>query len=350
MTNSKHSRRNFLKQSIVAAASISSISTAISCQSESNDKKAVRKPIVISTWDFGVAANAAAWEILKNEGRALDAVEKGVQVAEADLSNPTVGKGGYPDRDGHVSLDACIMDELGNCGSVAALENIASPIAVARLVMEKTPHVMLVGEGAKQFAIEQGFKEENLLIESSEKAWKEWLKEKNYKPIINIENKSFATEKLPGNQYNHDTIGMLALDAAGNLSGACTTSGMAFKMRGRVGDSPIIGAGLYVDNEIGGATSTGVGEEVIRTVGSFLVVELMRQGLSPEEACKEAVLRIVKKKPEIAKDIQVGFLALNKQGEYGSYALQDGFTFAICDENKQDLIEKGKFHYKPKEG
>ncbi|MFZ4262380.1 N(4)-(beta-N-acetylglucosaminyl)-L-asparaginase [Sphingobacterium sp. HJSM2_6] len=350
MTNSKQSRRNFLKQSVVAAAGVGSIATVISCQTASNKTATIRKPIVISTWDFGVAANAAAWEILKKEGRALDAVEKGVQVAEADLSNPTVGKGGYPDRDGHVSLDACIMDEQGNCGSVAALENIASPIAVARLVMEKTPHVMLVGEGAKQFAIEQGFKEENLLIESSEKAWKEWLKEKNYKPMINIENKAFATEKLPGNQYNHDTIGMLALDANGNLSGACTTSGMAFKMRGRVGDSPIIGAGLYVDNEIGGATSTGVGEEVIRTVGSFLVVELMRQGLSPEEACKEAVLRIVKKKPDIAKDIQVGFLALNKQGEYGSYALQDGFTFAICDKDKQDLIEKGKFHYKRKEG
>ncbi|MGH2623526.1 MAG: isoaspartyl peptidase/L-asparaginase, partial [Sphingobacterium sp.] len=162
------------------------------------------------------------------------------------------------------------------------------------------------------------------------------------------ENKSFAIDRLPGNQYNHDTIGMLALDADGNLSGACTTSGMAFKMHGRVGDSPIIGAGLYVDNEIGAATSTGVGEEVIRTVGSFLVVELMRQGYSPQNACQEAVLRIVKKKPAIAKDIQVGFLALNKKGEYGSFALQDGFTFAVCNEKQQDLIEKGKFHYNPK--
>ncbi|MNE31619.1 N(4)-(Beta-N-acetylglucosaminyl)-L-asparaginase precursor [compost metagenome] len=138
---------------------------------------------------------------------------------------------------------------------------------------------------------------------------------------------------------------MLALDANGNISGACTTSGMAFKMHGRVGDSPIIGAGLYVDNEVGGATSTGVGEEVIRNVGSFLVVELMRQGYSPEDACKEAVMRIVKKKPAIAKEIQVGFLAINKKGEYGAFALQEGFSYAVCDSKKQDLLIKGKHYY-----
>lgn len=302
-------------------------------------------PIVISTWDFGVAANLAAWEVLKNGGRALDAVEQGVMVPEADLKNQTVGKGGFPDRDGHVTLDACIMDEFGNCGSVAAVENITHVISVARQVMEKTPHVMLVGVGARQFALENGFKEENLLTPESEKAWREWLKEGEYKPIINIENQRFSPNKLPGNQYNHDTIGMLALDSKGNLSGACTTSGMAFKMRGRVGDSPIIGAGLYVDNEIGGATATGVGEEVIRTVGSFLVVELMRQGYNPEDACKEAVERIIKKKPEKAKEIQVGFLALNKNGEYGSYALQQGFSYAVCNQEKQDTLIKGKSIY-----
>lgn len=348
MNNKKfmHSRRTFIKQGVLSAASLGSLASAVSCAQPISSKTKGRKPIVISTWDFGVAANQAAWEVLGKNGRALDAVEQGVKVAEADLSNHTVGKGGYPDRDGHVTLDACIMDELGNCGAVAAMEHIAHPISVARLVMEKTPHVMLVGEGAMQFALESGFQKDNLLTPEADKAWKEWLKEKKYEPVMNIENKTFATDRLPGNQYNHDTIGMLAIDANGNLSGACTTSGMAFKMHGRVGDSPIIGAGLYVDNEIGGATSTGVGEEVIRTVGSFLVVELMRQGYSPEDACKEAVLRIVKKKPEIAKDIQVGFLALNKQGEYGSYALQDGFTFAVCDAEKRDLIEKGKFHYK----
>lgn len=332
------SRRQFIKHSVMGAASLGLITDLVQGQ----PNPVVGHPIVISTWDFGVPANQAAWEVLSRKGRALDAVEAGVKVAEADLSNPTVGKGGYPDRDGFVSLDACIMDEEGNCGSVAALEHIAHPISVARMVMEKTPHVMLVGEGALQFALENGFTKEDLLIPSSKEAWQDWLKEKQYKPIMNIENKSFNTERLPGNQYNHDTIGMLALDAFGNLSGACTTSGMAFKMRGRVGDSPIIGAGLYVDNEIGGATSTGVGEEVIRTVGSFLVVELMRQGYSPEEACKEAVQRIVKKKPDTAKEIQVGFLALNKKGEYGSYALQSGFSYAVCNHEKQDLILKGK--------
>ncbi|MGO1595792.1 MAG: N(4)-(beta-N-acetylglucosaminyl)-L-asparaginase [Sphingobacterium sp.] len=341
-----YSRRSFLKKSVFGAASLGVLTDASGALKLTDQHEAGRRPIVISTWDFGVAANQSAWAILSAGGAALDAVEQGVRVAEADLENPTVGKGGYPDRDGYVTLDACIMDENGNCGAVAALENIAHPISVARLVMEKTPHVMLVGEGAKQFALENGFAEENLLTSTSEKAWQEWLKEKKYQPVINIENQSFNTERLPGNKYNHDTIGMLALDANGNLSGACTTSGMAFKMRGRVGDSPIIGAGLYVDNEIGGATATGVGEEVIRTVGSFLVVELMRQGYTPKDACREAVMRIIKKKPEIAKEIQVGFLALNKRGEYGSFALQHGFTFAVCDEQRQDLIEKGDFYHR----
>lgn len=302
-------------------------------------------PIVISTWDFGIAANAAAWQVLKNKGRALDAVEQGVHVPEADPQNQSVGLGGLPDRDGRVTLDACIMDEFGNCGSVAALEYILHPISVARRVMEKTPHVMLAGDGALQFALEQGFKKENLLTAKSEKAWKEWLKTAKYEPQINIENKLFSPNKLPGNQYNHDTIGMLAMDAAGNLSGACTTSGMAYKLHGRVGDSPIIGAGLYVDNEAGGAVSTGVGEEVIRNVGSFLVVELMRQGYPPEEACKEAVMRIIRKKPQTAKSIQVGFLAINKKGKYGAYAIQKGFSFAVCDQADQALLIKSSSYY-----
>lgn len=208
---------------------------------------------------------------------------------------------------------------------------------------------MLVGDGALQFALENGFKKENLLTKESEAAWKEWLKTAKYAPVMNVENKLYdkaAPTKLPGNQYNHDTIGMLALDSKGNLSGACTTSGMAYKLHGRVGDSPIIGAGLYLDNEIGGATSTGVGEEVIRNVGSFLVVELMRQGFSPEDACKEAVMRIIKKKPDIAKNIQVGFLALNKKGEYGAYAIQTGFSYAVCNAAKDDLLIAGKSYYK----
>jgi len=339
-------RKQFIKAG-AATFSLFSLSKALpSCKGAARSAHAaMNRPIVVSTWDFGVAANQAAWAVLEAGGRALDAVEAGVRVPEADLTNLTVGKGGYPDRDGHVTLDACIMDEHGNCGSVAALAHIAHPISVARMVMEKTPHVILVGEGALQFALENGFEKENLLTPEAESAWKEWLKEKQYKPVINIENKSFNVERLPGNRYNHDTIGMLALDAAGNLSGACTTSGMAFKMHGRVGDSPIIGAGLYVDNEVGGATATGVGEEVIRTVGSFLVVELMRQGLTPAEACHEAVRRIIRKKPETAKEIQVGFLALNNRGEYGAFSLQKGFSYAVCDARQQDLLLDGESVY-----
>lgn len=338
-------RRNFIRIGSLAGAALT-LSPIKDLEAKNHhSKRAANKPIVISTWDFGVAANQAAWEILSKGGKSLDAVEAGVKVPEADLQNTTVGKGGYPDRDGHVTLDACIMDSEGNCGAVLALEHITHAISVARLVMEKTPHVMLAGEGALQFALQNGFEKENLLTQESEREWKEWLKKATYEPIINIENKSFNSEKLPGNQFNHDTIGLLAIDAAGNLSGACTTSGMAFKMHGRIGDSPIIGAGLYIDNEIGGATATGVGEEVVRTVGSFLVVELMRQGYSPEEACKETVQRIIKKKPEASKTLQVGFLALNKNGEYGAYALQAGFTFAVCDQQQQDLILKGKSVY-----
>jgi N4-(beta-N-acetylglucosaminyl)-L-asparaginase len=334
-----YNRRKFIQLSAVGA-SLAALSRSAVAKTLTLGPPATI-PIVISTWDFGVAANQEAWKILEKGGRALDAVEAGVKIPEADMKNHTVGRAGYPDRDGHVTLDACIMDELGNCGSVAAIEDIAHPISVARLVMEKTPHVMLVGDGARQFAVEQGFKREKLLTPESEKAWKEWLKTAKYSPTINIENK----QHVPGGKYNHDTIGMLAIDAKGNMSGACTTSGMAFKLHGRVGDSPIIGAGLYVDNEVGGATSTGVGEEVIRNVGSFLVVELMRQGLSPEDACKEAVKRIIKKKPDTAKNIQVGFLAINKKGEYGAYAIQSGFSFAVCNADKQDLLIPGKSVY-----
>ncbi|MFI5453052.1 N(4)-(beta-N-acetylglucosaminyl)-L-asparaginase [Pedobacter sp. UC225_61] len=341
-------RRRFIKTSALSAGLLAVSKNSIAEVLPNNTQNAVNKPIVISTWDFGVAANADAWKVLSKNGRSLDAVEQGVWVPEADESNQSVGYGGLPDRDGKVTLDACIMDELGNCGAVLALEHIKHPISVARKVMEKTPHVMLAGDGALQFALEQGFKKENLLTPASEKAWKEWLKTAKYEPVINVENKLYdkaAPQKLPGNQYNHDTIGMIAMDATGNLSGACTTSGMAYKLHGRIGDSPIIGAGLYIDNEIGGATSTGVGEEVVRNVGSFLVVELMRQGYNPEEACKEAVMRIIKKKPETAKNIQVGFLAMNKKGEYGAYAIQKGFSYAVCDSKKQDLVIKGKSYY-----
>ncbi|MFG4003174.1 isoaspartyl peptidase/L-asparaginase [Flavobacterium aquidurense] len=328
MTN----RRNFLKKTAMASAAVALSSFTV--KSEGNEEQnelpdgKVRKPIVLSTWRFGLQANEAAWEVLKKGGRALDAVEAGVKVPEGDPKERSVGYGGRPDRDGRVTLDACIMDEMSNIGSVGCLEFIKHPISVARAVMEKTPHVMLVGDGALQFALSQGFPKENLLVPDSEREWKEWLKTSEYKPIANIE--------------NHDTIGMIALDAAGNLSGACTTSGMAFKMHGRLGDSPIIGAGLYVDNEIGAATATGHGEEVIRISGSHLVVELMRQGKSPQKACEEAVSRVVKlmkNRNKDLKDIQVGFIALNKKGEYGSYCVQSGFNYAVYDETGNRLID-----------
>jgi N4-(beta-N-acetylglucosaminyl)-L-asparaginase len=338
------SRRKFLQTSLFSSLGMLA-SRKVQAHTDMPYPTIKNEPIVISTWDFGKAANAEAWKILQKGGRALDAVEAGVKVPEADPNNQTVGYGGLPDRDGRVTLDACIMDENYNCGSVMALEHIIHAISVARLVMEKTPHVVLVGDGALQFALANGFKKENLLTPESEKAWKEWLKTSKYEPVMNIENKLYKSEPpMPGGPQNHDTIGMVAMDANGHCSGACTTSGMAFKMHGRVGDSPIIGAGLYVDNQIGAATSTGVGEEVIRIVGSHLVVELMRQGLKPEVACKKAVERIISRSPEKAKKVQVGFLALNKKGEYGAYALQKGFTFSVKS-GKEEMVYKAKSIY-----
>lgn len=284
-------------------------------------------PVVISTWEHGLAANAAAWEVLATNGRALDAVEKGVRVTEADLSNRSVGIGGRPDRDGHVTLDACIMDEESRCGSVACLDGIDHPISVARMIMEKTQHVMLVGEGARQFAIDYGFDKIKTPIPEVKKDWKEWKKE----------NKE-AFDKPEINHENHDTIGMLAIDANGNLSGACTTSGWAYKLPGRVGDSPIIGAGLFVDNEVGAACATGLGEAVIRIAGSHTVVELMRQGKTPQEACKEAVDRIIAKHKDLT-GLQVGFLALDRNGNYGGYSVYNGFNFALTTNEGSKMVD-----------
>jgi N4-(beta-N-acetylglucosaminyl)-L-asparaginase len=301
------------------------------------------KALVISTWDDGIAANQAAWEVLKKGGAALDAAEAGVMVTESS-QNCCVGLGGNPDRDGIVTLDACIMDHKFNCGSVAALERIKHPISVARRVMEKTPHVMLVGEGAQQFAVAQGFPlEPSQLSPDAEKAYKEWLKTSQYKPIINIENSGNRKTGPVGGPQNHDTIALLALDATGNLSGSCTTSGMGFKMRGRVGDSPIIGSGLYVDNEVGAAAATGQGEDVIRMAGAHTVVELMRQGLSPMAACRAAVERVARIKGAQAKDIQVCFIAVNNQGVTGAYALQKGFSYALCNAADQRQLVKSEY-------
>ncbi|MGZ5222500.1 MAG: isoaspartyl peptidase/L-asparaginase family protein [Chitinophagaceae bacterium] len=332
-------RRKFIASSVLSSAAVL---TAKLSSAEKVNSYVKGKAVVISTWDAGLEANKAAWRILGSGGRALDAVEQGVMVTEAS-QNCCVGLGANPDRDGFVTLDACIMDEFYNCGSVAFLERIKHPVSVARRVMEKTPHVMLVGSGAQQFAIAEGFPlEEQKLSPDAQKTYENWLKKSEYKPIINVENKGnhgpFAPAQLDSGEWNHDTIGMVAMDAKGNLSGSCTTSGLGFKMRGRLGDSPIIGAGLFVDNEIGACTATGQGEEVIRVAGSHTVVELMRQGLSPEAACKKAIERIVKIKKEKAKDIQVAFIALNKKGQVGSFALHKGFSYAIKSNDIEKLV------------
>ena len=312
-----------------------------------------KKPLVISTWDSGQIANGAAWPVLEKGGKALDAVEQAAIAIENDI-NCCVGLGGNPDRDGHVTLDACIMDEKGNCGSVAFLERIKHPVSVARKLMETTPHVFLVGAGAQQFALENGFKLESAeLSPDAEKTYKKWLEKAEYKPVMNIElqqNKGkghgpFAPARFEDGSFNHDTMGTLAIDSKGDLSGMCTTSGMGFKMRGRVGDSPIIGAGLFVDNEVGAATSSGQGEEVIRVCGTHLVVEFMRSGLSPEEACKKAVERIVKPNPERAKTFQVGFIAINKNGEVGAYSVQKGFNYTVTEAGGKGKVINAKSHF-----
>lgn len=323
-------RRNFIRNAALGTGILASGDHTLFAETKAS-APAFNKPLVLSTWDFGIEANKDAWNVLSQKGRALDAVEAGVKVAEADLHSLSVGLAGLPDREGITTLDACIMDEHYNCGSVAFMEKIKHPISVARKVMETTPHIMLVGSGAQQFALANGFSLDDYKNPEAVKAYQAWAKEKQYKPIINIE--------------NHDTIGMIAMDASGNLSGACTTSGLAYKVRGRVGDSPIIGAGLYVDNEIGAATATGTGEEVIRIAGTHLVVELMRQGRSPYDACKEAVMRMVKIRGEKTKDFQVGFIALNKQGEFGAYCLQPGFNYAVYSNNIPNVLFSSDSYY-----
>lgn len=297
---------------------------------------------MISTWEDGRSTNREGWDILSQKGTAMDAIEKGGRWIENQI-NCCVGLGGNPDREGIVTLDACVMDHEYNCGAVAALERIKHPISVARLVMEKSPHVLFAGAGAQQFALEHGFLlESGELSESAEKTYKDWLIEKKYQPVINIEN--MVPKKLPNGEFNHDTMAMIAKDNDGQLAGGVTTSGMGFKMRGRVGDSPIVGAGLYVDGEIGAASSSGVGEEVIRNVGSHLVVELMRQGKSPQAACQEAFMRIIKRKKNRAKDIQVGFIALALDGSYGAYSIQPGFQYAVKSEFEEKLYDSSSYY------
>ena len=314
-------RRDFIKSGAIGLVASSSLLN--NCDSQI--KKVTNSPIILSTWNHGIPANKAAMDVLNDNGTALDAVEAGVRVTEADPSSQSVGLGGRPDQDGHVTLDACIMNSDGNAGSVAFLRDIMHPISVARKVMEQTDHVMLVGEGAKRFALENGFKEENLLTDKSKEEWMQWKRDNSIKDSW-------------GPNDEHDTISTLARDNKGNLSGACTTSGLAYKLHGRVGDSPIIGAGMFVDNEIGAVGATGKGEEVIKTCGSFLVVELMRQGYSAMDACEEAVKRIIRKQSG-KSDFQIGYIALRKDGQVGFSAIHDGFQYALYKKNENKLYD-----------
>ena len=300
-------RRDFLKTGAIGIT----VPSVIFGDSNINTNK--NNPIILSTWNHGLPANDVAWKVLENDGSAMDAAEAGARVAEADPTITSVGFGGLPDEQGNVTLDACVMDSNGNAGSVAFLQNIKHPVSVARKVMEDTKHVMLVGEGARLFAVSQGFEEMDLLTVESQQAWEEWDKNRR--------------EMTP--HETHDTISVLVQDKNGDFAGACTTSGWAYKLHGRVGDSPIIGAGLFVDNEIGCAAATGLGEEVIKTTGSFLVVELMRQGYDPTVACEEALNRVIKAhngKP----DFQIGYIALRKDGEIGSACLKWSFEYALA--------------------
>ena len=320
-------RRSFIKKSILGGVGATVL---LNCETPKESGTKATYPRIISTWNHGIPANQEAWKYLMEGQSGLSAVEAGVKIPEADPKVRSVGYGGYPDREGIVTLDACIMDKNNNCGSVSFLQNIKHPISVAKLVMEETPHIMLSGKGAFDFAVSKGFKKENLLTEASKQDWINWKKQSKYKPVINLE--------------NHDTISMLLIDNNGDLFGACTTSGAAWKMHGRVGDSPIIGAGLFLDNEVGAAAATGLGEAVIRTSGSAMVVELMRQGHSPLDACKEIVDRISKihKSGPEWEYLQVGFIAMNKKGEHAGYSLRKGFNYAICDSSKQNLLLDAK--------
>ncbi|MCF1751461.1 isoaspartyl peptidase/L-asparaginase family protein [Mariniradius sediminis] len=321
-------RRTFLKQSLASSSLLISAGVLESCAKPVAEEKPAEKfkPLILSTWNHGMPANDRAWEVLNATGNLVDAVEEGVKVTELDLENLSVGLQGLPDREGIATLDASIMAGDGRCGSVAFVRQIKHPISLARKVMDLTPHVMLAGEGARQFAIAQGFPlEPEVLSPKAAELYQEWKVKSEYKPVINIE--------------NHDTIGMIALGPDGKLAGSCTTSGLAYKMHGRVGDSPIIGAGLYVDDEVGAATATGLGESIIRICGSFLIVELMRQGRTPQEACEEAVRRLIAKNSANIKDIQAGFLAINKDGEFGAFAVHPGFNFARHHQGGKDLID-----------
>ena len=307
------------------AASFAGCDSIVNSENQKSKEgpKGIPTPLIISTWPH-ILDNQIALKAVQ-EGNLLDGIEKGINNVENNPLDQSVGIGGRPDRSGIVTLDACIMDKEHRAGSVCYLKDIKNPISVARLVMEDTPHVILAGDGALQFALDKGFQKENLLTEKSKAEYVEWLKTAEYKPKVNVE--------------LHDTIGMLAIDQNRDISGGCSTSGLGYKMQGRVGDSPIIGAGLFVDNEVGAATATGMGELVLTTLGSFLTVEFMRQGMSPLEACKAAVMRTIEKNKDSYKEMQVGYVALDKYGRYGAYSIQPGFQYTVTYQNHNKVYD-----------
>lgn len=316
-------RRNFIEKIAIAGTVGALTSCAIPIKSNS-----AKQPFYIATWnnEYAVEEAVKAYQTTNN---LLDGLEAGIRKVEANPDDQSVGYGGRPDRNGNVTLDACIMNHRGQAGSVSYVQGIKHPISVARKVMEDTPHVMLVGDGAESFAKEQGFEQTNLLTKASEDAYKKWLETSDYKPVINIE--------------NHDTVGMLAYSKEA-LVGGCSTSGLAYKMQGRVGDSPIIGAGLYVDNQIGACVGTGLGEKVLTNLSAFLVVEFMRQGLHPEAACKRALERIIEQHSSPI-DFQVALIAVNKNGQHGAYALFNHFNYVYADYQKLERYS-AKFFYR----
>ncbi len=320
----KISRRKFLDHTAVGLVSGAALQVRSFAQT-SADPKGGEKPLIVSTWPFGKPANDAALAVLVRGGSILDAVEQGIWVPESDAANHSVGLAGKPNAAGAVQLDACIMSGPGHRGgSVAALEGIRHPISAARRVMEKTPHVMLVGEGARLFALQEGL--EAIEVDSRQR-YEQWQRQK-------IGERPDASGKK---KDNHDTIALLVLGADGNLAGGCSTSGLAGKLPGRVGDSPILGSGLYVDNEVGAAGATGVGENVMRYCGSFLVVEYMRQGLHPQAACEQTIQRIAKQDPK-GLDLSINFVALDKQGRFGAAGTNKEFQFAATTSSSSRVL------------
>jgi len=306
-------RRQFLRTGTLAWAGLS-----LACERRDASAKA-ELPVVISTWDFGRVANEETVRRLARGTTVLDAVQHGVMQIEADPEETSVGIGGYPNREGVVELDASIMDgRTLNAGSVAALRNIKHPVAVARRVMDETPHVLLVGDGARRFALQHGFEEEDLLTDSAREAWE--------------------NRRTDGSPPSHDTIGMVALADGGRMAGACTTSGLAWKLPGRVGDSPLIGHGMYCDDQAGGAAATGVGEEVIKVCGSYQVVEFMRQGLEPEEAVRRVLQRILRRERS-GEAPQVGFVALRADGRVGFASTRTGFRVAVSRGGRHEVLD-----------